>query len=95
MKQEHGCEVIVNGIMPSLKYYLRLLSNPSDFLQGYEAALQTDYEASTDVKAVHIERWNRLRSQEELIKFLVFEASTLERSRIKPRRRLNNTRPAL
>ena len=29
--KQHGCEVIVNGILPSLKYYLRLLSDPKLF----------------------------------------------------------------
>ena len=61
IRQEHGCEVIVNGLLPSLKYYLRLLPDPAAFLQRYEAALEADYQASTDIKAAHIERWNALR----------------------------------
>ncbi len=60
IRQEHGCEVIVNGLLPSLKYYLRLLPDPSVFLSGYGVALQADYEANTDVKAAHIECWNAL-----------------------------------
>ena len=28
--QIHGCEVIVNGVYTTLKYYLRLLSNTAD-----------------------------------------------------------------
>ena len=31
----HGCQVIVNGIQTTLKYYLRLLSEPSNFLSAY------------------------------------------------------------
>ena len=35
IRRQHGCEVIVNGILSSLKYYLRLLSNPKLFLDCY------------------------------------------------------------
>ena len=31
--RRHGCEVIVNGILPSLKYYLRLLTDPKTFFK--------------------------------------------------------------
>ena len=62
IRQEHGCEVIVNGLLPSLKYYLRLLPDPSAFLLRYEAALEADFNASTDIKAAHIERWNALKA---------------------------------
>jgi len=36
IKKEHGCEVIVNGIIPSLKYYLRLLLNPEQFMESIQ-----------------------------------------------------------
>jgi DNA (cytosine-5)-methyltransferase 1 len=57
---EHGCEVIVNGILPSLKYYLRLLSNPRLFLDCYSRNLQLDFKENTDVKEVHLRHWNEL-----------------------------------
>jgi DNA (cytosine-5)-methyltransferase 1 len=53
----HGCEIIVNGIMPSIKYYLRLLPDPAAFLVRYSANLQGEYDAGTDIKRVHIDRW--------------------------------------
>lgn len=31
----HGCQVIINGIYPSIKYYLRLLNNTYDFIDNY------------------------------------------------------------
>ena len=40
--RQHGCEVIVNGILPSLKYYLRLLSNPKLFLDCYSILHEKD-----------------------------------------------------
>lgn len=60
--RQHGCEVIVNGILPSLKYYLRLLSNPKLFLDCYSKNLQSDFNQSTDIKEVHLRYWNELLS---------------------------------
>lgn len=61
VRLHHGCEIIVNGVMPSLKYYLRVLEDPTAFLQTYEANLFADYEANTDIKKVHIDKWLSLR----------------------------------
>ena len=58
--RQHGCEVIVNGIIPSLKYYLRLLSNPKLFLDCYSKNLQLDFDQNTDIKEVHLRYWNEL-----------------------------------
>ena len=58
--RQHRCEVIVNGIPPSLKYYLRLLSNPKLFLDFYSKNLQLDFNENTDVKEIHLRRWNEL-----------------------------------
>lgn len=63
VRKHHGCEIIVNGVMPSLKYYMRLLGNPAKLLQRYEENLFTDYEVNTDVKQIHIEKWIELRQQ--------------------------------
>ena len=60
IRTEHGCEVIVNGILLSLKYYLRLLSNPSLFLDCYSRNLQLDFKQNTDVKEIHLRHWNEL-----------------------------------
>ncbi len=58
--RQHGCEVIVNGILPSLKYYLRLLSNPKLLLDCYSKNLQLDFNQNTDIKEVHLRYWNEL-----------------------------------
>ena len=58
--RNHGCEVIVNGILPSLKYYLRLLSNPKLFLDYYSKNLQLDFKQNTDVKEIHLRYWKEL-----------------------------------
>ena len=60
IRRQHGCEVIVNGILPSIKYYLRLLSNPKLFLDCYSKNLQLDFQQNTDVKEIHLRYWNEL-----------------------------------
>ena len=60
IRTRHGCEVIVNGILPTLKYYLRLLSNPRLFLDCYSKNLQLDFNQNTDIKEVHLRYWNEL-----------------------------------
>lgn len=50
----HGCQVIVNGIYTTLKYYLRLINDPALFVKQYTDLLGMD-EA---VKFEHREAWN-------------------------------------
>ena len=58
--KQHGCEVIVNGILPSLKYYLRLLSSPQLFLEGYSRNLQLDFQQKAEIKETHLRYWEAL-----------------------------------
>lgn len=54
------CEVIINGILPSLKYYLRLLSTPQLFLQNYSRNLQLDFQQRAEIKEPHLRYWETL-----------------------------------
>lgn len=54
--KEYGCQVIVNGIFDSLKYYLRLLTNSDEFLTCYTKNLQADEELDYEHKI----SWNRI-----------------------------------
>lgn len=38
----HGCQIIVNGLLPTLKYYLRLIESPSIFIDTYLLAIAND-----------------------------------------------------
>jgi len=49
---EHGCQVIVNGLYQSLKYYLRLLSSPNEFLNLYINLVEND----TEIQICHKEK---------------------------------------
>jgi DNA (cytosine-5)-methyltransferase 1 len=56
----HGCQVIVNGIYPSLKYYLRFLHNTYDFIDNYVENLKKD----KTIKYEHKLKWNEIVSQQ-------------------------------
>jgi DNA (cytosine-5)-methyltransferase 1 len=56
IRNVHGCQVIVNGVIKSLKYYLRLLSNTSEFIHNYVTLLEND----AALKFEHKKRWNEL-----------------------------------
>lgn len=51
-----GCQVILNGVIPSLHYYLRLLANPSSFFPEYARLLKSDKAISFE----HREAWNKI-----------------------------------
>jgi len=59
IKNVHGCQLIVNGIMHTLKYYLRLLTNSFEFIENYVNLLESDQA----LKFEHKERWNKLISE--------------------------------
>ncbi len=42
IKNIHGCHVIANGLINSLKYYLRLLSETSEFISNYVDLIESD-----------------------------------------------------
>lgn len=58
LKNIHGCQLVVNGVYQSLKYYLRIIENTSVFIENYVTLLSKD-------KAIlfeHKEAWNDLVS---------------------------------
>lgn len=59
IKNIHGCHVIVNGLTHSLKYYLRLVSETSDFIENYVNLIERD----TSLKYEHKVQWNTIISQ--------------------------------
>lgn len=50
IEQEHGCQVIINGLYQSLKYYLRLITTPKDFLNKYIELVEKDTELQPEHK---------------------------------------------
>lgn len=54
--QSHGCQVIVNGVASTLKYYLRLMTDSDKFIHEYVQQMETDSEISFELKR----EWNNL-----------------------------------
>lgn len=52
--QIHGCQVIVNGVYSTLRYYLRLLPDPADFIDKYVELVKRD----SAIKYQHKAAWN-------------------------------------
>lgn len=59
IRQIHGCQVIVNGVYSTLKYYLRLMDDPAEFIDNYVELLKID----ETVKYQHRNVWNELVSK--------------------------------
>ncbi|MGM3305692.1 hypothetical protein ACSQ6I_06805 [Anabaena sp. WFMT] len=56
MALEHGCQLIVNGIIPTIKYYLRLIMSITDFIELYSKLIESD----TELQKIHKEKWNEI-----------------------------------
>ncbi|MDR0484741.1 MAG: hypothetical protein LBH40_05645 [Alphaproteobacteria bacterium] len=63
IKDIHGCQVIVNGLYETLKYYLRLVSNLNEFLNYYDEKISKDIE----LQPVHKDKWKEILSKNNLI----------------------------
>ncbi len=60
IKKDRNLEIIANGIIYSLKYYLRFIEDYHDFLKTYTNELIRDAENSTEVKDFHIKIWQEI-----------------------------------
>ncbi len=52
----YGTTLIINGVMQTIKYYLRLVRDPSDFIELYVELLEKD----ASIKREHKEVWMKL-----------------------------------
>ena len=57
--QEHGCQLIVNGVGRTLSYYLRLIGNTRAFIDAYVTNLETDQSVTFRLK----EAWSEIVSE--------------------------------
>ena len=56
IKLEHGCQIIINGLLPTIKYYLRLINSLNEFILEYSQLIENDGE----IQKIHKEKWNEL-----------------------------------
>ena len=50
----HGCQLIVNGVEPTVKYFLRIIADTQRFIDAYVSLLESDPSVSYDLKM----KWN-------------------------------------
>ena len=60
VKKLLGCQMIVNGVIPTIKYYLRLLSNPNTVIKNYVKLLEMDKSVEFEHRCV----WNKIATGE-------------------------------
>lgn len=58
-RSDYGTTIIINGVLPTIKYYLRLIKQPSDFIEAYVELLEKD----SSVKREHREAWKNICSE--------------------------------
>lgn len=56
VREEHGCQIIVNGVFSTIKYYLRLLDNTDVFVERYVKNLSDN----TEINFEHKIAWNKI-----------------------------------
>lgn len=59
----HSCQVIINGVIPSLKYYMRLMNNPQAFVDEYTKWLAFEYQRASGIKRKHLQVWQEIRQK--------------------------------
>ena len=60
--KEHGCQIINNGLLPTIKYYLRLITDLSQFVNTYSKYIEEDNE----LQQIHKSTWNKLIEKYQL-----------------------------
>jgi DNA (cytosine-5)-methyltransferase 1 len=63
IRHNHGCEIIINGIIESIKYYLRLIKDPNEFIEEYTNNLRLKIRESAGIKSEHVEVWFKILQQ--------------------------------
>lgn len=61
IRKLHSCQIIVNGVLPSLKYYLRLVSEPEKFIDLYAKLLESEFNRASGIKIEHLKVWAEIR----------------------------------
>lgn len=66
IKKETKIDIIPNGIMTSLKYYLRFIDNYNDFLKLYTKNLVEDSKISSEINSEHINLWHDILKENNI-----------------------------
>lgn len=54
--KNHGCQIITNGVLPTIKYYLRMAKSPKRFIENYSKNLSVHHSVTKD----QLSEWNQI-----------------------------------
>ncbi len=60
INKQRSLDIIVNGILSTLKYYLRFIDNYQEFINIYTRTLIQDAQNSAEITLAHIESWKKV-----------------------------------
>jgi DNA (cytosine-5)-methyltransferase 1 len=60
IQRQNNLDIIANGIISTLKYYLRFVDDCGEFIKIYTKNLIGDARNSTEIKDFHLEKWNEI-----------------------------------
>lgn len=63
IRNQTGCQIVVNGVVSTLKYYLRLVNEPTAFIERYSDCLKAEYERGSGIKKEHLTTWLQICQQ--------------------------------
>jgi DNA (cytosine-5)-methyltransferase 1 len=67
IKKDFDIEIIANGILTTLKYYLRFIEDYNEFLKTYTFNLIEDSKNSTEIKEFHISEWKKILESHKIM----------------------------
>ena len=73
IRKDHGCEVIINGVINSIKYYLRLIRKPENFIETYTKNLRYDASTGAEIKEEHLRAWLNFFTQKRGLNHLMVD----------------------
>jgi DNA (cytosine-5)-methyltransferase 1 len=54
--KNHGCQIITNGVLPTIKYYLRMAKSPKQFVENYSKNISVHHSVTKN----QLVEWNRI-----------------------------------
>ena len=63
MQIKYNCEIFIDGVLPTLKYYLRAISVPALFWQKYCDNQKLVPLSALDPKKTHLKKWKSIMKQ--------------------------------
>lgn len=63
IREERGCELIINGVIPTIQYYLRLMEDATKYIKAYTNTLQEEFQKRAEITEDHVKRWLEIISK--------------------------------